>query len=760
MFEPPYRVLIADNEEDSRELITRLLTEEFTGLNLSVSIDTVSNIVEAKRKLKELAGEDLPFDVLVLDWRFSHRSNGGTLLKWLKEDGLGIDTEVIVLTGYLGEIPNLSESVLELGAFFYADKASVLGGDLVATSGDFGAISSKSFVFLIRNCIERLRVRREQRKVIDLVGEMHKSLTNALVLDEQLRIVVQFPKQINNKIHKASIRMPTLETDRGIELECVARDECARCLEDAYSTQTGKVLWSHQGIGGHVFRTGVEYVRNKQLLKDPLYFETCPHSRSELCLPLKVEGRVIGVLNLESPFENSFDRYEVKVMQAVAEVASPSLRNARVVKTLLRMTEQIVRKVAADGEDEDPAERVAAFDSIRLEQVAPLFKLVLEDALRLTSADYGAVCMADWEHRVLRLAAERGMGKPQMQQIGEISMDADQPRSICRLVARDGVVRRATGPSDTLWNQYAPFQEQEGKIKSFLCVPIKFGEKVFGVIDLEDQAPDKFSYLDEVVIASFANMAASALGNAALMVALKERKELIESRARLLGRADLFKMVAHDFKSPLNSLAFAFAHCRQLLDKKDFDRLRDQLNVCKQQIERASKFIDETLKLAKEDADNVKPYPNISLRRMMEDVKAEIMREFTDYEILLDPGAFDGNVGAKANPIRVQLVMKELIKNAAEVAKGRGRITIACWRDQSDVCLSFHDDGPGVPMNDHDAIFDLGYSTRGSTGQGLARARRIIELQLGSLTLDRDNTCGARFILRLPSIPLSGSPYG
>jgi signal transduction histidine kinase len=759
MFEPPYRVLIADDQEDARELIKRLLEEEFAQLKLDVKLDDVSTVLDAKRKLKEDAGGDRPFDVLILDWRFSTKSNGGTLLEWLKKDGLGIDTEVIVLTGHLGEIPDLPESILELGAFFYADKASVLTEDLSAIAGDVGAISSKGFVFLIKNCIERLRIRREQRKVIDLVGEMHKSLTNALVLDEQLRIVVQFPKQINKKIHKASIRMPTLEADRGIALERVARDECEECQKEALRAEPSKVDLSPQGIVGHVFSTGELYVRNKQLKKDPLYRETCPHSKSELCLPLMVEGRVIGVLNLESPFENSFDRYEIKVMQAVAEVASPSLRNARVVKTLLSMTELIVRKVAEEGGDENPKERVEAFDSIRLEQVAPLFQLVLEDALELTSAQYGIVYMADWKHRVLRLAAEQGMGKPQKQIGSEISLDTDQHRTISRIVARDGVAKRPTGPEDPLWDQYAQFEE-EGKIKSFLCVPIKFGEKVFGVIDLEDQAPDKFSYLDQVVVTSFANMAASALGNAALMVALKERRELVESRERLLGRADVFNLVAHDVKSPLNSLAYALHHCLQLLDKKDLDGLRDQLNECKEQLERASKFIDVTLNVAKEDADNVQSYTTIDLRRVIEDVKSEISTEFPLYTVSIDLKAFGWDVEAKANPIRVRLIIKELVKNAAQIARGRGCITIAYWREQGDACLSFHDDGPGVPIKDQDTIFELGYSTRGSSGQGLALARRIIELQLGSLTLDKDNKQGARFILRLPSFTLTGSSHG
>jgi signal transduction histidine kinase/CheY-like chemotaxis protein len=756
MFESPYRILIADDDEASQDLITRLLEYEFRDLGIQVDVETVASIADAKTSLREAVHTDRVFDVLILDWRFSDRSNGATLLRWLKEDALDVDTEVILLTGHLEEIEHLQDKILELGAFFYADKASVLAGDVSRATSGVGALSPKGFIFLIKNCIERLRVRREQRKVIDLVGEMHKQLTNALVLEEQLRIVVRFPKQINNRIHAASIWMPAQETDHGISLQRVALWETGQSSMEGPNADNTVAPGRVQGIVGHVFRTGKEYIRNNQLEADPLYVETYPHTKSELCLPLTVESKVIGVLDLKSPDENSFDRYQVQAMHALTEVASPSIRNARIVQNMLG----IAARIAEDAGHKDPLGRVDAFESVPLDELAPLFKVLLDDALVLTNADYGAVYRADRRSRVLHLAAERGAGGLTIQRIREIAWDVDQPPSICRLVVRDGTTRRFTGPTDALRSQYRSFLKQERQIKSFLCVPIKFGDTVFGVIDLEDRAANKFSYLDQAVIESFANMVASALGNAALVVLLTERRELIESRARLLGRADLFTMVAHDFKSPINSLAYNLAHCRQLLEKKDYDRLREQLQVSKQRLDYASRFIDETLELAKVEVDSVKSYARIDLRAVLEEVRADIIKDFPEYEVVIQSGSFSGDAAATGNPTRVQLVFKELVRNAAEAVNGHGRIQITCWREAKEVCLSFHDDGPGVPVDDRDSIFHLGYSTKGSTGQGLARARRILELQLGSLALDKDNDRGARFIIRLPTVAIPGNSDG
>ncbi|HKI18581.1 MAG TPA: response regulator, partial [Isosphaeraceae bacterium] len=124
MLDHPYRILIADDEEASRDLIARLLREEFGSLDLLIEIAAVATVAEAKKSLRAFSEADRPFDVLILDWKFAgHKGNGDDLLRWLKAESLHVNTEVILLTGHLDENPRLPEIVLEHGAYAFAEKA-------------------------------------------------------------------------------------------------------------------------------------------------------------------------------------------------------------------------------------------------------------------------------------------------------------------------------------------------------------------------------------------------------------------------------------------------------------------------------------------------------------------------------------------------------------------------------------------------------------------------------------------------------------
>jgi len=94
-----------------------------------------------------------------------------------------------------------------------------------------------------------------------------------------------------------------------------------------------------------------------------------------------------------------------------------------------------------------------------------------------------------------------------------------------------------------------------------------------------------------------------------------------------------------------------------------------------------------------------------------------------------------------------QLVV-ELLRNGLQAGT---RVTVqVSSRDAGWVQLAVHDDGPGVPADIADRIFEPFFSTRGAagTGLGLHRARRIAEQHDGHLVHEG----GARFVLLLPAV--------
>ncbi|MFJ6079908.1 sensor histidine kinase [Streptomyces sp. NPDC092369] len=109
------------------------------------------------------------------------------------------------------------------------------------------------------------------------------------------------------------------------------------------------------------------------------------------------------------------------------------------------------------------------------------------------------------------------------------------------------------------------------------------------------------------------------------------------------------------------------------------------------------------------------------------------------------------------NPDEYERLLRNLVDNAARHAARRIQITV---RNQDDrVVLTVHDDGPGVPTEDAERIFerfvrldDARSRDQGGTGLGLAIARDLAHRHRGTLTLT-PRTLGACFELRLPRAP-------
>lgn len=72
-----------------------------------------------------------------------------------------------------------------------------------------------------------------------------------------------------------------------------------------------------QGVAGRVIRTGkAELIHDVR--RDPDFVDTGWNARSEICVPIRAEGRVIGVLNVESEAEHPLDEADLEVLQIIA----------------------------------------------------------------------------------------------------------------------------------------------------------------------------------------------------------------------------------------------------------------------------------------------------------------------------------------------------------------------------------------------------------------------------------------------------------
>ncbi len=126
-------------------------------------------------------------------------------------------------------------------------------------------------------------------------------------------------------------------------------------------------------------------------------------------------------------------------------------------------------------------------------------------------------------------------------------------------------------------------------------------------------------------------------------------------------------------------------------------------------------------------------------------------KRFKEVEVRMDLD--EGPLWAEIRASQLQQVLVNLLLNAADAMKGRGRVTVRAWRHEREVFLEVEDEGTGIPPSERERVFDPFYTTKApgeGTGLGLPICAQIVEVYGGDISVDRAREGrGACFRVRL-----------
>jgi two-component system, OmpR family, sensor kinase len=166
------------------------------------------------------------------------------------------------------------------------------------------------------------------------------------------------------------------------------------------------------------------------------------------------------------------------------------------------------------------------------------------------------------------------------------------------------------------------------------------------------------------------------------------------------------------------------------------------------------RLVGDLLLLARADARRTLPRAPTDLGEVVVDVAAELGPVAADHHVTIEtrPAVVDGSRD------ELHRMVLNLIENAIRHTPPGSRVHAALARREDEVVLTVEDDGPGVPDELRDRVFERfvrGDGDRGSSsGLGLSIVRAVAESHGGTVTLE-DAEPGARFVVRLPAAPVS-----
>lgn len=214
----------------------------------------------------------------------------------------------------------------------------------------------------------------------------------------------------------------------------------------------------------------------------------------------------------------------------------------------------------------------------------------------------------------------------------------------------------------------------------------------------------------------------------------------MRSRLSSLDRArrEFVANASHELRTPL----FALGGFLELLTDEDLDEgtRRDFLETARGQVERLTRLATDLLDLSRLDAGQlaVEPEP-VELGGIAEALVEEFraLADASGHQLQLT--AEDGVV-ALADEERVLQIGRSLVENALRHTPAGSTVAVGVASDGQRALLTVDDDGPGIPPDDQERVFERFYRGTGGaafgSGIGLAVARELAVLMDGAIELE------------------------
>jgi len=215
------------------------------------------------------------------------------------------------------------------------------------------------------------------------------------------------------------------------------------------------------------------------------------------------------------------------------------------------------------------------------------------------------------------------------------------------------------------------------------------------------------------------------------------------------AQRSLLHSVSHELRTPIARLEFAL----ELLDAKARDpELSRRIAAMEGDLSELNNLVKELLDMSKLDSARTLQRAPVELEALLRDCCATLPP--SPQQVACELAAGIGAIEADARLLA--RAVGNLLRNAQKYAQGR--IVLSARRTPDGVEIGVDDDGPGIPEQERDRIFDPFYRldrsrdrATGGFGLGLSIAHKAVALHGGTLRVETSTLGGARFVIALPS---------
>ena len=493
-----------------------------------------------------------------------------------------------------------------------------------------------------------------------------------------------------------------------------------------------------RGVVGTVAATGRAW-RVADVSHEPIYLKVDRATQSELCVPLKIGKRVIGVVNVESRAVGAFSEADERLLVTLASQLATGLEKIRLfhetAEALLREQQlnEITRTLSS------------ALD------LPSILIVVVQMATDLIGAHAGLLGLVI-DNQIMTF----------------YPYNVPSNMSLRPTMKGRGVAWQIVESGETLvLDNYAEHPNAERKwidvgIQAFLGVPITAGERCLGTLILFNLYTDKpFTERDQALAESVGRQAGTAIQNIRMYAEAQQRASALAAALARQEELDTLKnrfihSVSHELRTPLGII---YGHA-ELLDSGDLGQLlveqAQSVNIIARRAQMLTNLVDDLSTLLAAETQE--------LRREAIDPAQLIYSMLADYRMKAEEASISLKADiAEALPwlmgdtVHLRRVFDNLVSNAFKFTPAGGSVTLRMAAEEQDVILEVADTGAGIPAEKLPRIFERFYQVEDGTarrhvgtGLGLALVKEIVEAHRGRIAVESEIGKGTTFRIVLP----------
>jgi PAS domain S-box-containing protein len=241
---------------------------------------------------------------------------------------------------------------------------------------------------------------------LSLINDVGRQISRVLEVD---RLLATAAEQIHERFGYYNVAIFTLEPESSDLVLKANKGGLSYQLETNYRQKLGAGMVGWSGQHGKTLLANDVSQSTQYLLCDPNEAQT----QAELCVPINIAGKVLGVLDVQSPALNAFDESDLMVMETLANQLAGALENARLVEEIRG---ELDERLHAKEQMNKQVHRLAALRDIDLAITASLdlritLQIILDKISNQLNIDAVAILLLNQNSQMLEYAASQGFHK-------------------------------------------------------------------------------------------------------------------------------------------------------------------------------------------------------------------------------------------------------------------------------------------------------------------------------------------------------------